>query len=190
VVIASVALSGCSLLLRFAKAAMHMLRRSAHAQSNLAETSPMLEWDGKQLRRWAETTVGTIVENAPDKDSTLARHVCEDITPGNFSALLALLDAVNNFHAAAEEEAAEAAEAGRSQVHPSSDVSVSESSPEPSDMDISDLDSDVERSRQEERARRSESREKRRREAKQRRENKFDEDAAHELTTNLAWGIL
>jgi len=190
VVIASVALSGCSLLLRFAKAAMHMLRRSGHAESKLAETSPMLEWDGKQLREWAETAMGAVLEDLPDKDSTLVRHICEEIAPDSLVPLLSLFDRTNNFHAAAEEEAAEAAEAGGSQVHPSSDVSASESSTEQVDTDVSDVDSDVERSRQEARARRSEAREARRREARQKRENKFDEDAAQEVATNVAWGIL
>jgi len=103
VVIASVALSGCSLLLRFAKAAMHMLRRSGHAESKLAETSPMLEWDGKQLREWAETAMGAVLEDLPDKNGALVKKICEGVSPESLVPLLSFLDKTNNFHAAAEE---------------------------------------------------------------------------------------
>ena len=54
VVISSVGLSGCCLLLRFAKAAMHMLRWIGCPDSRLVETSPIRTWDDTKFSRWIQ----------------------------------------------------------------------------------------------------------------------------------------
>ena len=70
----------------------------------------MLEWDGKQLARWIEATMESIqkgadVEGASQEGGALAARFCHDFTPENLVTWLGFVDAMNNFHAAAEAEA-------------------------------------------------------------------------------------
>ena len=101
VVIVSVALSGASLLLRFAKAAMHMLRQMGDAKSRLAETSPMREWDPQQFAQWVEASM-----SEAEVGSELYTGY-KSILSWNPARLLELVDAVFNYQATFEENGEE-----------------------------------------------------------------------------------
>jgi len=91
VVIASVGLSGCSLLLRFAKAAMHMLRRSGGPDSRLVETSPMRTWDDTKFSRWIQVKAAA----ARTEGSQELSKALDNLSAWTVSQLLHIVDAVN-----------------------------------------------------------------------------------------------
>ena len=119
------------MLLRFAKAAMHMLRRIGGAESKLAETSPMREWSPQQFAQF--------VEDHLLRDPKV-RGPC-DVRGMSVSQVLAMVDVVVNYQATFEDDQ-DAAAAGAGAAGGITRVSALgvDLSSESSDVDVEDLD--------------------------------------------------
>jgi len=102
VVLVSVAMSGCSLLLRFVRGAFAFM--AVGSESTLAETSPMKDWDAAKLGEWLASVSAA--------DTALEAFVQrnEGVSP---DTLLRVADVVNRAQAVLIREAEEAEDGDR-----------------------------------------------------------------------------
>jgi len=116
VVLVSVAMSGCSLLLRFVRGAFAFM--AVGSESKLAETSPMKDWDAAKLGEWLASKSAAY----PVLEALVQRN--EGLSP---DTLLRLADVVNQAQADLIREAEEAEDGDRNN-YSKGDVASSSSS--------------------------------------------------------------
>ena len=114
VVLVSVAMSGCSLLLRFARGAFAFI--TSAGESKLVDTSPMRDWDADRLSEW----LASVAASSPALGGAVQR--VQGLSPEVF---LGLVDAVISAQPRLVEEAAEEEEERDRNKFTRSDVAVS-----------------------------------------------------------------